>query len=242
LTRVASVKRRRLGEVLPRYQAQQIQGVARRERRQRLALLVAGLLVVHADAVQTQEAGELEPRACRAESIERLRFGLRIHFDGRDVEDCRGHLRRQETLPDQVVQSELVACELRRGGLDRVGLVEDVSWADRLVRLLGELAARAVGARLLGQHAPLEFGANVLARPLLGLLGDGDRVRAHVGDEPAEGGDAFVELLGDGHGLARAEAKLAAGLLLQRAGGEWRIGMALPLLLLHAGDAPAGTL
>src|SRR6185295_19982490 len=49
--------------------------------------------------------------------------------------------------------------------------------------------------------------------------------------------DPLVEPLGEGHGLAGAEAELAGGLLLERRRGEGWCRGALPLLLLHTDDA-----
>ena len=60
-----------------------------------------------------------------------------------------------------------------------------------------------------------------------------DRVGAHVGDVAV-----FVEILGDAHGLARAEPQLAVGFLLQRAGGERRVGRTGGLFLFDFGDSP----
>ena len=46
--------------------------------------------------------------------------------------------------------------------------------------------------------------------------------------------DALVEALGDLHGARRREAELARGLLLQRRGGEGRVGVALERLGLDS--------
>src|SRR5690606_29042620 len=53
---------------------------------------------------------------------------------------------------------------------------------------------------------------------------------------------AFVEALGDPHGVARAEAQLPRGLLLQRGGGERRERVASRLLALdrYDGEGIAG--
>ena len=59
-----------------------------------------------------------------------------------------------------------------------------------------------------------------------------DRVGAHIGDVPV-----LVERLRDAHGVARREAELARGLLLQRRGRERRGRAARVRLGLDAGDA-----
>ena len=91
------------------------------------------------------------------------------------------------------------------------------------------------------QHAVFELGADVLAGLLERALGDVDRVRPHVGDQAdgfAAHVDALVQLLGDDHRAPRGEAELAAGLLLQGAGGERRIGVALLLTFADSRDRP----
>jgi len=69
------------------------------------------------------------------------------------------------------------------------------------------------------------------------------RVGTHVGDQ-ADGAfladrHAFVQLLRDLHGLARGEAELARGFLLQGGGGERRRRAALALLAGDVGDVQA---
>ena len=68
-----------------------------------------------------------------------------------------------------------------------------------------------------------------------GHRGQGRRVGAHVGDVPV-----LVEALGHLHRPPRGEAVLAVGFLLQRAGGERRIGprgVGLVFQFGHAGTA-----
>ena len=70
-------------------------------------------------------------------------------------------------------------------------------------------------------------------------------VGPHVGDQAgglAADIDALVELLRQPHGLLRAEAELARGLLLQRRGGERRVRIALDALLLDRADVEAAGL
>ena len=70
-------------------------------------------------------------------------------------------------------------------------------------------------------------------------------VGSHIGNEPdrlAADVDAFVQALGHLHGLARREAELARGLLLQRRGRERRVRIAPHGLLLHRRDAEVALL
>ncbi len=110
------------------------------------------------------------------------------------------------------------------------------------MRLLSELAARFVRARFGGQHALGELGLDVLAGFVLGNRRDVDRVGSHVGDQTdgfaAADRDAFVQLLSDDHRALGLVAKLAAGFLLQGAGGERRVGVALTLGFLDVDDRP----
>ena len=145
-----------------------------------------------------------------------------------------------------VVSSSLAAicdasarCQIRRyrrssSGLsdarERVRVAPEARRADRLVRLLGALRLRLVDAAL-GHRVRL---AEALADDVAGLAhrdaGDRGRVGPHVGDEPdvAVGRvDALVQALGDRHRPLRAEAELAARLLLERRGRERRRRAAL---------------
>ena len=85
------------------------------------------------------------------------------------------------------------------------------------------------GAEILGDHSSRRFDR--LGREV-------DAVGAHIGDEADRAFadvDALIEPLGDLHGARRREAELARGLLLQRRGGEGRVGVALDGLRLDRG-------
>jgi hypothetical protein len=91
---------------------------------------------------------------------------------------------------------------------------------------------------------PAGLGRDVLAAVQLpglgpgrveGLVRQGGRVGPHVGDEAG-----LVEVLGHPHGPGRGEAKLAAGLLLQRRGHERGGRRPPPRLLLHRAHGERG--
>src|SRR6185437_5616170 len=77
------------------------------------------------------------------------------------------------------------------------------------------------------------------------LVGEGDAVGPHIGDEAdrlAADIDALVEPLRQAHRPAGAEAELARGFLLQGRGGEGRLRVAADLLALDLRDEVAGRL
>ena len=190
-------------------------GLALAQRRQ-LALGLFGV-VVAALGVDACEALEDRARGGRAQAV-----AVRRQLDRGRLELLRRHLRGDRALPDQAVEAQLVAVELAG---ERLGIAREAGRPDGLVRLLGALGRGLVDAAL-GLH---ELRTEPLRGDRHGLLhgdaGHGRRVGSHVGDEAdlALGGlEALVEALRGAHGAARVEAELAAGLLLQRAGGERR--------------------
>ena len=113
------------------------------------------------------------------------------------------------------------------------------------MRLLGVARLRLVPAELRQPVSVAVVGLHELGDLAERRFGDGHRVGPHIGDEAygalARKIDALVQALGHRHRLARAEAELAGGLLLQRRRGEGRGGRALPLLLLDLRDAVVRT-
>ena len=105
--------------------------------------------------------------------------------------------------------------------------------------LLGALGAVAIAASPLDR----EVAAVALADDVMGFelrrLGQVDRIGTHVGDET--GGfavdlDALIQALGHRHGALGAISKLAAGLLLEGAGGEGWCRVALAAAHLERAD------
>ena len=103
---------------------------------------------------------------------------------------------------------------------------------DRLVGLLGVLDLGLIYPRAVGQVLRAVLAGDDLPRRLDGHAGQRRRVGAHVGDMAV-----FVKALGHLHRPPRGEAVLAVGLLLQRAGGEGRIGLGGVRLVFQFGDA-----
>ena len=116
--------------------------------------------------------------------------------------------------------SNLIGCAQRGGWtngfvslLGVFDLAGELSWSGRQELL-------AVGAGNFGAHCSERFVAEHRA------------VGTHVGNEAT-----LVETLRDTHNLGGAEAKLAAALLLQRAGGERRFGAAAVRLFFDRAHA-----
>ena len=127
------------------------------------------------------------------------------------------HLRGDRAHPDQLVEPELVT-----GQPGRRGRAEPLAGrADRLVRLLGVLDLRLVGAGDVGEVLRTEQLAHLLTRRRDRRLRERHRVGTHVGDEAV-----LVEPLRDRHRAGGAVAELARGLLLQRRRAERCVGLA----------------
>ena len=209
--------RRRLREVLAGRDIDDGRRGPFRERGQSLLLVVLGRAVVAALRVDPGEAVEERPCGTRPQLIRagRKLDRRRLHLLGR-------HLAGDCPLPDEPVQTQLLGLERTRQG---VRVAPEARRADRLVGLLGALRLRLVDTAP-GHRVRL---AKPVANHVAGLAhrhpGDRSRVRSHVGDEPdvAVGRvDALVEPLRDRHRPFRAEAQLAARLLLEGRGGERR--------------------
>ncbi len=143
-------------------------------------------------------------------------------LDARRLEHPGRHLRGQRSLPDQTVQAPFVAADVAS---DRVRVALEAGWSDGLVRLLR-------GARPGPVRAPFRRGVGIaearsdhVAGLADRLAGQGDRIGAHVGDQAdlaISRVDTLVQPLRHGHRALRAEAELAARLLLESRGGERR--------------------
>ena len=175
----------------------------------------------------------------RAQQVRRrLRVDGGIDLGAHLVEHRVRHLAREESLPDQRVQLDLI-------GRQRLPHARGVALrrrrSNRLVRFLRALRFRFVDARL----RRYEVGAVALrddaARLVLRDLRDVQRVGTHIRDQTrlTLSGDvhSFVKLLRDRHRALRRETEAARCLLLQRARRKRRRRAAQLLLLLHFADA-----
>ena len=219
--------RRRLGEMLGRVDLLARAGLAVLHRRQAAAFLVA--VVVAAFLIELQKAGEADDLTGGAQ-IERARPGLRVDVDRGAFELGRLHLAGDGAGPDQLVEPRLIGLEMFRHLL---GQARGVGRADGLMGFLRVLGLGRIFARRVGHEAVAIFLGDDLAHAGDRLGRHVDAVGSHISNETdrlAADIDAFIETLRDAHGDRRREAELARGLLLQRRGGEGRVGMALDRL------------
>ena len=204
------IARRVLGVVLDGVAAFHDHEGAFGEAREHGGGLLARVFVVSALEVDFEEAVELDLLAGAAEShigagYENFDFGL--------LDFGVGHLAGYGAFPDEFVEAAL-------GALDVEALDAHVGGADGLVGLLGAFGLGLVAAGL--DVFGTVFGGDFLLGHAQGEVAEVHAVGTHVGDV-----SAFVQLLCHLHGSGHAEAKLAAGLLLEGAGGEGSGGGAL---------------
>ncbi len=102
---------------------------------------------------------------------------------------------------------------------------------NRLVGLLGILHFGLIDSRGIGQVIGAVLAGDDLPCRLDGHSGQVRRVGTHVGNVPV-----LVEALGHLHRPPGGEAALAVGFLLQRAGGERRIGLGRIGLVFQLGN------
>ena len=108
------------------------------------------------------------------------------------------------------------------------------------MRFLGVFGPAGVLARLAGQVFRAVFGFDVLTRGGDGFAGHLHAVGPHIGDQAGSFAvdiHAFIQALGEAHGVLGAEAELAAGFLLQSGGGERCRRIAADALAFHRIDA-----
>ena len=220
------VTRRRLAEVLLRLDAVVLEILAGSKLGElRLAAVVALPYLV--------EAVEREHRAIGAKDI----FAA-LDLDLRLVVHRRRHPAGHEPPPDQVVELELVRAQVPA---DRFRGSADLRRPDRLVCVL-RARARLGRSRAAADILLAEALRDEALHLRVGLGRDPCRVRSHVGDQSHRAIvdlDALVQLLGDPHGVARAEAQAAGRVLLEGGGDVGSIRGLGPPLLLHA-ENPVG--
>ena len=196
------------------------------DKRQRVSLLlILRVLLVFALFIDREETVELDYRAGRAEQVTRARADI----DRRLIKEGRHHLRRNEPLPDQLVQRKLVLRQERR---DRIRRAHRRRWADRFVSVLRTFL-RAIKHGLLGQVLRTELSGNQVSHFSESGIGDPRRIGSHVGDQTDQSFisdlNALVQLLRDLHRPLHRKPQFARSFLLEFRGDERRNRIALLL-------------
>ena len=218
------VARRRLREMLLGFQLRECKGIARLELRQQGILFLLCNLRAHIDG-----GIALEPqlRAVCAQLIVPRR-----NLRSNRIVDGGGHLTRRKALPDQRIEAQLVAVQIR---FDIRRRTHDARRADALMRVLC-LLSHHIDIRMRGNIVLAICLAEIAACLIHGEARDTRRIRSHVGDKPRRTMtpkyNALVELLGNHHRAPRGKAKLARGILLQRARRKGRCSLLAALAAL----------
>src|ERR1700733_5765753 len=184
-------------------------------------------------SVSRQVAFELHHRTCGAERVARG-----VHVDRGLVENRGHHLRRDEALPNHLVELEHVVIEKAANAFGRA---RDVRGTNRFVRFL-RILLRFEKVGLFGQEAWYKARADVFANLLDRIRGNAHRIRAHVSDQRfgtfIAQLDALIEALREHHRAARGVAKAVVPGLLELRRGEWRRRETALFLLRHARPLP----
>ena len=160
---------------------------------------------------------------------EHQRAVLAGQVDAHPVEPGRRHLAGERAAPDQAVEPRRVPVEM---ACNRFGRAPEIRRTDRLVGLPCVARPRPETLRPEGprpRRDAIRAEAFPDDRARLGhrRRRHRGRIGARIGDEPhglAAQIDPLVETLGDGHGLADAEAEPAERRQLQGCGRKRRVG------------------
>ena len=199
--------------------------------------MLFGIAVIAAFLVEFEKTVERNDRATRPKRQPVVIPGRARgpEVDGNLVEHGGGHLARHGPFPNQIVEFELV--RIQTG--ESLGQPADIGRADRLVGFLGVLRLARIRPGAFG-HVIGSIGRSDMAAGLIdGLSGHLNAVGPHIGDQAdglAADVDAFIEALGDLHGLAGGEMQFAGRFLLKRRGGERRRRISAGLPALDPGD------
>ena len=183
--------------------------------------------------IDAEVAVEFLDRAGSAESVI-----SRVDVDGRLIEDCRKHLRRDKTLPDQLVQLEEIFIEIFPHVFRRA---HGIGGTHRFVGFLGILL-RFVIVGLFRKVIAAESLRNQFTNLRQRVVRDVHGIRAHVGNQRNRAFvtkfHAFVEFLRQRHRALGRVPQPVVSRLLQFGGREGRRRIALLFFLRDAGYQP----
>ena len=155
---------------------------------------------------------------------------IRADLDGGALHAGGLHLAGDGALPDQIIELALIFL----GQADVIGRFGHFRGADTFMRFLCVFGFVFVHARrgghIVGPVARLDCVACIMDR----FGGHIDAIGSHICDMPR-----LIETLRCTHGLPRAHAEFAAGLLLQGRGHEGRRGVAIGRFCLNRLNAQA---
>ena len=160
-------------------------------------------------------------------------------FHGGAFQIRRCHLAGNKSAPDERVETELLGIQEVPQFFRRE---VDIRGADRFVGFLS-VAFGLIHIERGGHIFTAVFGGDEGAAAVLRFRRNRHGVRSHVSDETDGAGThihAFVQLLGDPHGLAGGEAEGAAGCLLERTGDKGRISKFSAGSRSHIRNMPRG--
>ena len=206
--------------------------------RQPARFLVLGILVA-AFLIERQEAVEFHHRSGGAQ-FEKPACDFGFDVDRGALELGRFHLACHRAQPNQFVELGLIGIE-EAFGVARPA--RQVGRANGLVGFLRVLGLGFVAARRGRQVFSAVIRFDDAAHRRNRFFGDLHTVGTHIGDQAdclAADVDAFVEPLRHAHGVRRRKTELAACFLLQRRGGERRVGVPLDRLRFDRGDREEG--
>ena len=215
---------RGLRKMLVAFKADDAELILHFQRREHLLILLLGLvllLIKHGKSVKLHGI---------ARCLEGAFVCVNIHGNG--IKQRIGHLAGDEALPDELIQLELVVCQivsdLRRRQIGH-------GRTDGFMRILCALLGLE-DTRLVGQVAVSPCRLDVIRCRLLGICRNTQRIGTHVGNQAdsthAVNIHAFIQLLCGLHGTLRLEAETLGRLLLQGRGDERRCRLLLRDALL----------
>ena len=184
-------------------------------RQDRLFVAQRSAWVIRAFNICTEETRLIPDRAGSLEYDISVVFHLAAYLQGHATPNGILHLTGQGSLPDQLIESRLIATKL---ALDCIRMGWGItSGTNSFVRLLSILDLALVGARLVRQELCAKGLSDAGSCLLNRQIAQHDRIGPHVCYETV-----LVELLSCAHGSTSVKAELAAAFLLQRGSNERR--------------------
>ena len=163
-------------------------------------------------------------------------------FDGNGIIEGVGHLAGYKAAPNQLIEPVLILGQVAGNSLR---VQTHITGADGFVGILGGIFRFELPVRAVVIGCTVTAGDKFLSR-LQGVVRQTGGVGTHIGNQTqrtlAGDIDAFIQLLGNGHGAFGGHIQLPGCLLLESRSNEGRRGRALLLGPLDAGHGEAALL